>query len=144
MQQSQSALPVGPVTFIIHLASVWPPFTSEAKEAMAHYPEIIKEMKLALQECGRKLGSYVNKKKRVGEAQERINIFENYIPEVADFLEKLTGEKKDKTVVKMRNMLAKNKELIQEYKEAHEVQKREKRDKEDEISMTSGAEVDDD
>ena len=38
---------------MVHIASVWVPFTSESKEAIAHYPEILKEIRLALQECGR-------------------------------------------------------------------------------------------
>ncbi|MBI2565133.1 DNA topoisomerase VI subunit B [Candidatus Woesearchaeota archaeon] len=142
LSQSQGALPIGPVTVVVHLASVWPPFTSEAKEAIAHYPEIIKEMRLALQDCGRKLSSYINKKKRVGEAQQRISIFENYIPEVAGFLEALTGEKKEKTIEKMRQMLSKNKELIQQYKEAHEVTKREAEEKEDQIELKGAIEYD--
>ena len=35
-------MPTGPVTIFVHIASVWVPFTSESKEAIAHYPEIIK------------------------------------------------------------------------------------------------------
>ena len=116
LQQSQGALPVGPMTLAIHIASVWPPFTSEAKEAIANYPEITKEIKLALQECGRKLSSYVNKKRRAYAEQERVNIFENYIPEVADALERLTNESKQKIIDNMKKMLAKNKEFIEENK----------------------------
>ncbi len=112
MQQSQSALPVGPLTLVVHLASVWPPFTSEAKEAIAHYPEIIKEIKLALQECGRKLGLYVNKKRRAGEERERVGLFEAFIPEIADTLSKLTGDKKEKLQDCLSKMLEKNKEFI--------------------------------
>lgn len=112
LQQSQSALPVGPLTIVVHLASVWPPFTSEAKEAIAHYPEIIKEMKLALQECGRRLGIYVNKKRRAGEERERVNLFEAFIPELADALARLTGEKKDKLLDSLNKMLEQNKEFI--------------------------------
>ena len=67
LSQSRGALPVGPCSFVIHIASVWVPFTSESKEAIAHYPEIIKEIKLAIQECGRKLALYVNKKKSIAE-----------------------------------------------------------------------------
>lgn len=112
MSQSQGSLPVGPLSIVLHVASVWPPFTSEAKEAVAHYPEIIKEMKLALQECGRKLSIYINKKKKVAMEQERINIFENYIPEVSRALADLTGEKEDKIKDAMKKMLKKNKDFI--------------------------------
>ena len=116
IQQSSGSLPQGPLTIAISLVSVWPPFTSEAKEAIAHYPEIIKEIKLALQDAGRKLGTYVNKKKRAGLEQERVNIFERYIPEVADSLSRLTGENKNKLIENMKKMLAKNKEFIQQNK----------------------------
>ena len=43
---------------MIHMASVWVPFTSESKEAIASYPEIQKEIRLGLQTAGRKLGMY--------------------------------------------------------------------------------------
>ncbi|MCK5618253.1 MAG: DNA topoisomerase VI subunit B, partial [Candidatus Krumholzibacteria bacterium] len=41
LQQSRGALPTGPLVILVHMASVWVPFTSESKEAVAHYPEII-------------------------------------------------------------------------------------------------------
>lgn len=89
LSQSQGALPVGPCTVVIHIASVWVPFTSESKEAIAHYPEIIKEVKLALQEVGRKLGSYVSKKRRVGDELKKRSYIEKYIPHVAAALKQL-------------------------------------------------------
>ncbi|MCX6708622.1 MAG: DNA topoisomerase VI subunit B [Candidatus Woesearchaeota archaeon] len=128
LSQSQGAMPAGPLTVIVSMVSVWPPFTSEAKEAIAHYPEIIKEMKLALQEAGRRLGSYVNKKRRVSDQQERVNIFENYIPEVADALHRLTGISKEKIVESMKRMLEKNKEYIAAHKEAHQVEAKDKKE----------------
>ncbi len=86
MSQSRSALPVGPCTVVVHIASVWVPFTSESKEAIAHYPEILKEMKLALQEVGRKLGSYINKKKRVGVELKKRSFIQKYMPHIAESL----------------------------------------------------------
>lgn len=138
MQQSGGNPPVGPLTVIVHLASVWPPFTSEAKEAIAHYPEIIKEMKLALQEAGRRLGMYVNKKKRVGLERERVNIFERYIPEVADSLAQLSGENKKVIESELNKMLAKNKEFIQ----ANAAKVVEKDESDDDIKLTGSAERD--
>ena len=61
LNQSGDSIPVGPAVILVHMSSVWVPFTSESKEAIAHYAEIIKEIKLGLQECGRLLGSYVRK-----------------------------------------------------------------------------------
>ena len=89
LSQSTGALPIGPVTIVVSIASVWVPFTSESKEAIAHYPEIIKEMKLAVQECGRKLGSYIYKKKRVGDELKKRGYIEKYIPHIAAALREL-------------------------------------------------------
>ncbi|MBW2982409.1 DNA topoisomerase VI subunit B [Candidatus Woesearchaeota archaeon] len=89
LSQSKGALPVGPCTIVLHIASVWVPFTSESKEALAHYPEIIKEIKLALQECGRKLSLYVNKKRRIVAEGKKRSYIETYIPHVADALKEL-------------------------------------------------------
>lgn len=136
LQQSGNNAPTGPLTIAIHLASVWPPFTSEAKEAIAHYPEIIREMKLALQEAGRRLGAYVNKKRKVSLERERINIFERYIPEVAESLSQLSGENKKMIESQLNQMLAKNKEFIQK----HTVIVAEPEEKEDNIKLTGKAE----
>ncbi|MDH3284942.1 MAG: DNA topoisomerase VI subunit B, partial [Acidobacteriota bacterium] len=46
LAQSRGAPPAGPMILFVHLASVWVPFTSESKEAIASYPEIIKEIRL--------------------------------------------------------------------------------------------------
>jgi DNA topoisomerase-6 subunit B len=83
LSQSRGALPGGPVTVMVHVASVWVPFTSESKEAIAGYPEIIKELRLGLQAVGRKLGMYLNRRKRAHQEGERRNIFLRYLGEVA-------------------------------------------------------------
>jgi DNA topoisomerase-6 subunit B len=65
------------------MASVWVPFTSESKEAIASYPEIMKELRLGLQAVGRKLAVYLNRRKRVQQEGERREIFLRYLGEVA-------------------------------------------------------------
>ncbi len=89
LQQSTDAIPVGPCIIAVHISSVWTPYTSEAKEAIAHYPEIIKEVKLALQECGRELLRYVGKKKRIGDELKKRGYIEKYIPIVAEAIREL-------------------------------------------------------
>ena len=83
MAQSRGQLPVGPVSVMVHVASVWVPFTSESKEAIASYPEIMKELRLGLQTVGRKLAIYLNRRKRVRQEGERREIFLRYLGEVA-------------------------------------------------------------
>jgi DNA topoisomerase-6 subunit B len=83
LSQSRGSLPSGPVTIMVHMASVWVPFTSESKEAVASYPEIQKELRLALQAVGRKLAMYLNRRRKVKQEGERRNIFLRYLGEVA-------------------------------------------------------------
>jgi len=104
---TSSNIPVGPYIILVHLASVWVPYTSEGKAAIASYPEIIKEIKLALQECARKLGKYLSGKRRAHDATERAHLFEKYIPELADDLHKITGSKKEKIIAELEKILKK-------------------------------------
>lgn len=121
LSQSKESLPVGPVVMVIHMVSVWVPFTSEAKEAIAHYPEIIKDMKLAIQEAGRQMASYIRKTVKAREQQERVNLFEKYIPELATALSNLSGEKKTDIEENLQKVLKKGlKELLAEVKKAEE------------------------
>ncbi|MFH1105649.1 MAG: DNA topoisomerase VI subunit B [Candidatus Aenigmatarchaeota archaeon] len=105
LNQSGSSLPSGPLAIFVHMCSVWVPFTSESKEAIASYPEIIKEVKLALQEVSRRLSVYIHKKRKVQESQLRSSLFEKYVPEVAESLFRLTGKDKHKLILAMEKIL---------------------------------------
>ncbi len=103
--QSRGALPAGPMVVFVHMASVWVPFTSESKEAIADYDEIRKEIRLALQECGRRLGVFLRKRERAKSEFRRRNIFELYIEEVVEACARLKGGKLPKE--KLKNQLQK-------------------------------------
>jgi DNA topoisomerase VI subunit B len=94
LQQSKGSLPMAPMAIAVHLASVWVPFTSEAKEAVAHYDDLMREMKLAVQECGRKLAAHLRAKANADRDLKRRNLFERYIPEVAGAISEILGLEK--------------------------------------------------
>jgi DNA topoisomerase-6 subunit B len=96
LQQPKGSLPIGPLAIVVHLASVWVPFTSEAKEAVAHYDELLREMKLAIQECGRKLGAHLRAQARAESEHRRLSLFQKYIPEVAQAISEILKSPKDK------------------------------------------------
>ena len=96
LTQNRGALPSGPVTVMIHMASVWVPFTSESKEAVASYPEIQKELRLGLQSVGRKLGMFLNRRQKVKQEGERRQIFLRYLGEVAEAVSDIQGTDKKK------------------------------------------------
>jgi len=108
LQQPKGALPVGPALLMVHIASVWVPFTSESKEAIAHYPEIVKEMRLALQECGRQVGMHIRKRRREADEAQKRAFITKYIPQVAIGLQEileLSNVDRDQVITKLTEVL---------------------------------------
>ena len=87
VEQPTGALPVGPLLLLVHVASPWVPFTSESKEAVADYPEIAKEIALALQECARKLRIFLSRRRRHADEMRKRQYIEKYIPHIGDALQ---------------------------------------------------------
>lgn len=114
LQQPKGALPIGPMAVMVHIASVWVPFTSESKEAIASYEEIMKEIKLGLQECGRRLGSYVRRGKRLRAEYDKRNYIETYIPHIGIALQEildLSDAERDGTVQTLDGVLQKSRKF---------------------------------
>jgi len=108
LTQPRGSLPFGPMVVMIHIASVWVPFTSESKDAIAHYPEIMREITFALQDCGRQLSQYLSRKRRADEAARKRSFIELYIPHLALGLKEILSlnDRQEKTVVdKLGGML---------------------------------------
>ncbi len=84
LSQSSGSLPRAPMVVLIHMASVWVPFVSEGKEAVADYDEIRKEVRLALAECGRRLGMLLRRKRKKATFSKRRDVYTRYIDEVVE------------------------------------------------------------
>ena len=91
LQQTRGQAPKGPITIMAHFASVWAPYTSESKEALAAYPEIQKELRLALQTVGRKLGLFLKRRERVKREGSRRAVFVRYLPEIAEAIAEINS-----------------------------------------------------
>jgi len=108
LQQPRGALPIGPMVLMVHIASVWVPFTSESKEAIAHYPDIVKEMRLGLQEVGRQVGLHIRKRRRDADEAKKRAYIEKYIPQVAIGLQHILGlsdVQRDRTITDLKDIL---------------------------------------
>ena len=114
LKQTPKGLPEAPLVIVVHFASVWVPFISEGKQAIAAYPQIMKEIKLALQEVGRRLGRYLSGKRRLEMKRRRIMIFERYIPEVAHALAELTEVKPEIIEKKLKEIGLKKVDIEEE------------------------------
>ncbi len=114
ISQSRGSLPSGPMILMVHIASVWVPFTSESKEAIAHYPEIIKEIKLAVQECGRKLGQHVRRQKRIKQELSKRSYIQTYLPHIGEALRdilSLDENEVTEVVDKLRDVLERSRKF---------------------------------
>ena len=104
LSQSRGSLPAGSITLIVHIASVWVPFTSESKEAVAHYPEIIKEIKLAISECGRRLGSYIRGQKKAKDEAKKRDYIKKYLPAIGEAVRDILALPDDQVEKMLENM----------------------------------------
>ena len=114
MQQPRGALPVGPMLVMVHIASAWVPFTSESKEAIAHYPEIVKEIRLGLMEAGRRLGVFVRRRRREADEYKKRSYIEKYIPYIGDALQEILGfsdARKTRAVKNLKTILERSRKM---------------------------------
>ncbi|RMG48793.1 MAG: DNA topoisomerase VI subunit B [Acidobacteria bacterium] len=114
LSQSKGAPPTGPVLLFVHLASVWVPFTSESKEAIASYPEIVKEIRLALMEVGRRLGAYIRRRERIAAEQKKRSYITRYIPQIGIALQQilsLRDRERDRVVEELKGILERSRKM---------------------------------
>ncbi len=114
LTQGRGALPSGDLTIVVHMASVWVPFTSESKEAIASYPEILKEIRLALQDCGRKLATHIRKSVRIRQELKKRSYIEKYIPAIGEALRDildLNAKQVDRICVDLKDVLERSRKF---------------------------------
>lgn len=104
VQQAKGALPTGPLVVLVHIASAWVPYTSESKEAIAHYPEVLKEMRLAVMEAGRRLQRFLRRRKRDAEEQKKKDYITRYLDPIGEALRDILGLDEEQTNEAVENL----------------------------------------
>jgi len=108
LHQPKGALPIAPMAIMVHVASAWVPYTSESKEAIEPYPEIVKEIRLGLQQCGRQLAHYLRRETRLRLEYDRRSYIEKYLPHIGIALQDilaLSDDERDSAVNKLDDVL---------------------------------------
>jgi len=82
----EGEFPKDPMAILVHVASVWLPFTSESKEAIAPYDEIIREIELGIKNALRELSIYIKKKKALEIIGDKYKNLYGYGLEIIDSL----------------------------------------------------------
>ncbi len=76
--------------------------------------EIIKEIRLGLQDCGRKVATFIRKRRRETDEAKKRAYIEKYIPQVAVGLQEILGfsdRERDKVVTNLTDVLEKSRKL---------------------------------
>lgn len=91
LHQPKGALPFAPMAILVHVASVWVPYTSEAKEAIEPYPELVREITLGLQQCARRLSRFLQRERASQHEYDQRAYIEKYIPHIGLALQDILG-----------------------------------------------------
>jgi DNA topoisomerase-6 subunit B len=115
LHHPKGALPVAPMAILVHVASVWVPYTSESKEAIQPYPDIVKEIRLGLQQCGRELAHYLRRKTALRREHDRRTYIEKYLPHIGIALQEilaLSDAERDASVKRLDDVLHKTRATV--------------------------------
>ena len=82
----------------VHLCSTKIPYKTVGKEFIADRPDVEHEILNAIREAGRNLKLYLSRKEHLASERKRLDVFEKYLPKVAQFSTKLARQKKEPDV----------------------------------------------
>lgn len=103
-----------PLTIFINFISVYVPYTSAGKQAIADEDEVIEELRLALMDAARRVARHIVGKRREKEKQEKKRMYLKYATEVALAVSELTGKPKTEIEKKLLNTVLKRLKLEEE------------------------------
>ena len=104
-----------PLIIMVHVASVWIPFTSESKEAIAPYPEIVREIELSIKKVLRELEIFLNKKRSLETIGEKYKTFYGYGLEISKYLSEILEIPQDSIKERITNRI--KRELYEDIEE---------------------------
>src|SRR5438093_7204358 len=84
-----------PLAVFVHVCSTKIPYKTVGKEFIADRPEVEHEILNAIREVGRNLRLYLSKREHLTQEKRRLDVFEKYLPKVAQFSTKLAKEKRE-------------------------------------------------
>ncbi|MDI6902879.1 MAG: DNA topoisomerase VI subunit B [Methanocellales archaeon] len=91
-QSGGNGIPVGPAVVFVHVASTKVPFTSESKNAIADIPEIMNEIKLAVQDIARDMKNYLSRKKLLEKRKGKEEIIKKILPRMVAKVSSIVGK----------------------------------------------------
>src|SRR6266581_4300033 len=84
-----------PLAIFIHVCSTKIPYKTVGKEFIADRPEVEHEILNAIREASRNLRIYLSRREHLAQEKKRVDVFEKYLPKMAQFSTKLSRAKKE-------------------------------------------------
>jgi DNA topoisomerase VI subunit B len=84
-----------PLAIFVHVCSTKIPYKTVGKEFIADRPEVEHEILNAIREASRNLRIYLSRREHLAQEKRRVDVFEKYLPKVAQFSTKLARAKKE-------------------------------------------------
>jgi DNA topoisomerase-6 subunit B len=86
--------PTMSIVAVTSIVSTRIPFRSAGKEMVADRPEVERELLNSIRECARQLGRYLSRHQRMAYDKRRLDVFQKYLPKLAEFSTRLSGKSK--------------------------------------------------
>src|SRR6184192_678868 len=84
-----------PLAVFVHVCSTKIPYKTVGKEFIADRPEVEHEILNAIRDASRNLRIYLSRREHLAQEKKRVDVFEKYLPKVAQFSTKLSKAKKE-------------------------------------------------
>jgi DNA topoisomerase-6 subunit B len=96
-----------PVSVLVNVSSVYIPYSGVGKQSIAQEEEIVEEIRLAVQDAGRKLQRFLSGERHRSVQESGYKTIMRYVNQLSSDLEEITGKKKDETQKELRNLIEK-------------------------------------
>ncbi len=96
-----------PVSVLVNVSSVYIPYSGVGKQAIAQEDEIVEEIRLAVQDAGRKLQRFLSGERQRSVQESGYKTIIRYVDQLAADLEEITGKKKEETAKELKSLIEK-------------------------------------
>ncbi|MEM2143375.1 MAG: DNA topoisomerase VI subunit B [Candidatus Thorarchaeota archaeon] len=126
----ENGIPRGPVMLFIHVcgAYVHVMFKGQSKQALAEDEVLIREIKLALEDVGRKFRRYITRRETARRKAKRAGILAMYADQFAESLTKIVNTSKQKKVFDAETVASKIRDAITGFEQVEDEEEAEQED----------------
>lgn len=115
LAQPKRALPQGPYIFAVSLVSPFIKFKNASKETVDASDELVEELRLALIQCGQRLGAHIRRESKMADVERKMQHIELFAPILVKSLCRITSagpEREKKAMDGLAKILGRDSEQV--------------------------------